>query len=158
MYMTMNFFVKNLPFICTHKRKHTLSHKKLLLFHRFCLWWMWYSYLSLSFSLSLSLCLSFRKDFFNFFLWNQSLMYVWFYFVYISIVLCIIVFNIITPPHKMWRGIVITFVCVCVSVCLCVTLSVNTITQERINWFWWILVRLCIIIIGRSSSKMGYVR
>ena len=30
--------------------------------------------------------------------------------------------ELITPPHKMWRGIVITFVCV--SVCLCVCLSV----------------------------------
>ena len=47
---------------------------------------------------------------------------------------------------------------VCVSVCLCVTFSVNTITQERIIRFWWNLVRLCITIIGRSSSKMGYVR
>ena len=44
--------------------------------------------------------------------------------------------------HKMWRGIVITFV----SLSVCLSLSVNT-TTDRILQFWWNLVRLCIIII-----------
>ena len=58
-----------------------------------------------------------------------------------------------TPSQILWWGIVITFVCVCVclSVCLCVTLSVNMIKGELSIRFWWKLVRLCIIIIGRSS-------
>ena len=46
----------------------------------------------------------------------------------------------------------------CVCVCVCVTLSVNTIKGEPSIRFWWNLVRLCQIIIGRSSSKMGFVR
>ena len=56
---------------------------------------------------------------------------------------------------KMWRGIVITYVCL--YVCLSVCLSVDKITGEPIIRFWWTLVKLCIIKIRRSSLKIGNV-
>ena len=81
---------------------------------------------------------------------------------------------IFTPPqkynflhlHKKYNYPLINFVmgycdhfclsvCLSVCVCLCVILSGNTIKGELSIRFWWNLVRLCIIIIERLSSKMG---
>ena len=69
-------------------------------------------------------------------------------------VLCVILFtvNVVTPSQILWWGIVITFVCLCV--CLCVTLSVNRIKGELSIRFWWKLVRLCIIIIGKFEDGL----
>ena len=52
-----------------------------------------------------------------------------------------------TPSQILWWGIVVTFVCL--------SLCKHEILRELSIRFWWNLVRLCIIIIGRSSSKMG---
>ena len=45
-----------------------------------------------------------------------------------------------------------------VSVCLFVCLFVSRISQKRLVGFWWNLVSREVMIIGRTSSKLGVIR